>query len=119
MKLQIVLIFFLHVTLFSDENAALYFHGNCTTCHFDSKAVSAPSVMELKKRYLEAFSKKEDFVTYMSTWIYKPSAEMSIMQDAIEEYELMPELAYDLETLRIISEYIYETDFNSTHPNLK
>jgi hypothetical protein len=33
------------------------------------------------------------------------------MMDAIEKYELMPELAFDKTTLEEISEFIYENDF--------
>jgi len=47
----------------------------------------------------------------MSIWVYKPNEKTSIMQDAIDIYKLMPELAYDMETLKEISSYIYENDF--------
>lgn len=46
----------------------------------------------------------------MSEWVLKPNKETSIMHDMIDEYELMPELAYDRDTLEKIAEYIYETD---------
>ncbi|MGB5963959.1 MAG: cytochrome C, partial [Sulfurimonadaceae bacterium] len=59
--------------------------------------------------------KKEDFVKYMSTWVQHPNEETSIMRDAIEKHELMPELAFDLETLKTIAAYIYETDFTKKH----
>ncbi len=48
----------------------------------------------------------------MTTWVLKPSEQMSIMQHSIDEFELMPELAYDEYTLREISKYIYKTDFS-------
>jgi len=47
----------------------------------------------------------------MATWVEKPAYEGSLMLDAIEKHELMPELAFNKEALRVISEYIYETDF--------
>ena len=50
----------------------------------------------------------------MSTWVKKPKKETSLMHQAIDKYSLMPELAYDMETLEEISEYIYEADFNDT-----
>lgn len=91
------------------------FHGNCVTCHFETKAVSAPSMIEIREHYMRAFSKKEDFVAYMSTWVKNPKEETSIMLDAIKKYELMPYLHFDLESLQEISAYIYETDFSKEH----
>ena len=51
----------------------------------------------------------------MSAWVKKPNEETSLMRDAVEQYGLMPELAFDLETLRSISGYIYDTDFSKEH----
>jgi len=94
---------------------SLLFHGNCITCHEETKAVSAPSVIEFQENYLRAFPKKKDFVEYMSEWVIHPNAESSIMLDAIKKYELMPELGFEKSTLEIIAEYIYETDFTKEH----
>ncbi len=101
----------LALSLHADVNAPLYFNGNCTTCHEINRTVSAPSVKAFKSRYLDAFPKKKDFITYMSTWVHKPKQETSLMHDAIAKHEIMPELAFDLPTLEIIAEYIYQTDF--------
>jgi len=101
----------LALNLYADVNAPLYFNGNCTTCHEINRAVSAPSVKEFKKRYKDAFPNKKDFVAYMSVWVHKPKVETSLMHDAIAKHEIMPELAFDLPTLKIIAEYIYKTDF--------
>ena len=99
--------------LHANENASLYFYGNCSTCHANGTSLSAPSITEVKARYLSAFIKKEDFVQKISAWVYKPNQTDSLMHDAIEKYGLMPELAIDLETLKVIGEYIYETDFDA------
>lgn len=106
---------FIIASLNATDNRSLLFHGNCTTCHFEQKTVSAPSIIELKENYLRAFPIKKDFVEYMSKWVVKPNKETSIMLDAIEKHELMPELGYDISTLREISAYIYETDFTKGH----
>ena len=98
---------------------SLLFHGNCVTCHAETKTVSAPSVIAFKEKYITAFPKKEDFVSYMSGWVLHPKEETSIMLEAIEEHELMPELGFDIETLKVISEYIYDTDFNDKHEGHK
>ncbi len=99
----------------ASEQSSLLFHGNCTTCHFETKSVSAPSMMEVRKRYLSAFITKKEFIAAMSEWVHKPSEERSIMQDAIDKYELMPNLAFEKDVLEDIADYIYETDFTKQH----
>ena len=89
----------------------LFFNGNCVTCHFKNKSISAPSIAQIKERYINAFPNKKDFINYMSVWVKNPNIETSLMHDAIKKYEIMPELGFDLNTLKDISQYIYETDF--------
>ena len=98
---------------------ALLFHGNCTTCHFENKAVSAPSVVAFRARYISVFPQKKDFVDYMTTWIVQPREETALMPDAIEKHGLMPEMAFDSETLKTISAYIYDTNFSKKHEGHK
>ena len=98
---------------------SLLFNGNCVTCHFEKESISAPSVIELQARYKDAFPNRKDFIKHMSTWVQYPKAETSIMHDAIKKYELMPELGYDLDTLRSIAEYIYDTDFENLQTDPK
>ena len=97
----------------ANDTSSLLFNGNCITCHSETKSESAPSVVEFKSRYISAFSQKDDFVYQMSTWVEDPKVETSIMQDAVKKYGLMPHLGFDIDTLRDISAYIYETDFTS------
>jgi len=113
MKKALLLFIFLVTLGHADKYAPLYFSGNCVTCHFINKTVSAPSIIEVKKRYISAFPKKVDFIKYMSVWVHKPKAETSLMHDAIAKHEIMPELAFDMPTLEIIAEYIYESDFTT------
>ncbi|MDB2405534.1 cytochrome C [Arcobacteraceae bacterium] len=116
MKLYLLLFIFV-LNLEANNYKSLLFHGNCTTCHFEHKAVSAPSITELKKQYLSAFPNRNDFVDYMSRWVQHPNPQTSLMNNAIKKYELMPELGFDLDTLKKISEYIYDTDFTQAHEN--
>ena len=97
--------------LFATNYDALLFQGNCTACHLATKSHSAPSIQEIKTHYLSAFPKKNDFVAYMSEWVKVPDEKSTLMHASVEKYGLMPELAYDLETLKSIAGYIYETDF--------
>lgn len=106
-------------SLYGGDMRALLFHGNCVTCHHETKAISAPSVEEFKTHYLRAFPLKKDFVAYMSTWLLHPKEETSIMLQAIKKYALMPELAFELSTLEEIAAYIYDTNFNAEHEGHK
>ncbi len=108
----IFLLSLLALKLNAGDMRALLFHGNCVTCHHETIAHSAPSITQVKEVYQSAFSTKEQFVNYMTQWVLKPNAQKSLMHQAINKYQLMPELAYDLDTLKEISAYIYETDFN-------
>lgn len=114
-----IIILLTTLELQATDMRSLFFHGNCTTCHFETKAHSAPSIVEIKQRYKSAFASKEEFVGYMSNWVLKPDASTSLMDEAIKKYELMPELGYDLNTLKEISAYIYETNFNKEHEGHK
>ncbi len=110
----VLLIAFLSYNLYGENNIGYtLLYGNCTTCHYETRSLSAPSLKIVKERYKLAFPIKEDFVKYMSSWVLKPNQETSIMQDMIQKYELMPELGYDKDTLEKIANYIYETDFKS------
>lgn len=111
MKLLFILILFF-TNIFASQYGQLLFQGNCVTCHYINEKKSAPSIIEVKEHYITAFPIEKDFVDYMSTWILRPSEKMSIMQHSIDEFGLMPELAYDEYTLKEIAKYIYKTDFS-------
>jgi cytochrome c551/c552 len=109
-------ILFFHLlilNLLAYDCGELLFNGNCITCHSKTKSISAPSVLEIKERYINAFSNKKEFIDYMAKWVQHPNKDTSLMQDAITKYEIMPELGFDKDTLTQISKYIYETDFKS------
>ena len=118
-------LFFINLLFFSSLNlnagsiGSLLFHGNCITCHFETKDDSAPSIMRVRENYLRAFPEKKDFVEYMSMWVLNPNREGSLMLDDIKKYELMPMLGYEESTLNIIAEYIYDTDFTKEHEGHK
>jgi len=108
--ISLVLAQFFTNTLFADDGALL-FNGNCVTCHNTTKAISAPSMKEVKERYLSAFSEKEEFVKYMSLFVVKPNENISIMRDKVQEYEIMPILGYEESVAKEIASYIFETHF--------
>ena len=108
MKIKI-LVLVLSLNLFASSYGELLFNGNCVTCHsINDLNKSAPTIKEIQKAYKNAFPLKKDFISYMTTWILSPNEETSIMLQEIEKYNLMPNLAYDKETLEEISNFIYE-----------
>jgi cytochrome c551/c552 len=109
----IYITFLTNIFLFA-QSGSILFNGNCSTCHFIDKSVSAPSMNEVRKRYIEAFPKKSDFIEYMSNWVVKPNKQGSLMHDKIEKFELMPELGFDKSTVKIIAEYIYQGKLEAT-----
>jgi len=115
MRKQLLFCLILSQNLFAGSIGALLFHGNCVTCHNETKSISAPSMAEVRKRYKKAFGNKKEFIAYMSSWVLQPNTQGSIMQDMIDKYELMPQLAFEKEVLEEISAYIYETDFSQKH----
>ncbi len=108
--MRVIFLLLLHILLFSDDGALL-FHGNCITCHNETRALSAPSMREIRQSYLTAFSDKKDFVKYMAQFIIKPDEESSIMIDKIKKYKLMPLLGYEQSVAYEISTYVYEREF--------
>lgn len=106
-----ILILLLCINSFASSYAELLFNGNCVTCHgINELNKSAPTIKEIQQTHKKAFPLKKDFVSYMSNWVLNPNEEKSIMLDSIEKYKLMPNLAYDIQTLEEISKYIYELD---------
>ena len=104
-----LLILILSSNLFASSYGELLFNGNCVTCHSTNDLnKSAPTIKEIQKNYKNAFPIKNDFVSYMSTWVLNPNEETSLMSHSIKKYNIMPNLVIDEGTLEEISEYVYE-----------
>ena len=56
---KLLLVASITTSIYATNYASLLFHGNCVTCHHETKAISAPSALEIQKAYKSAFSKKE------------------------------------------------------------
>ena len=111
MKVLVTILLFVGIELSANSIGSLLFYGNCATCHDKTKNISAPSISSVRASYKNAFPKREDFVKQMSTWVQHPKEESSIMLPAVKKYKLMPELVFDIDTLKDIAGFIYETDF--------
>jgi len=105
---KFIFICILPILSFATDFKELLFNGNCTTCHFINKSVSAPSMKNVQQVYKTAFPNKQDFIEYMSQWAEHPNPKGSLMHNAITKYGLMPELGFEREVLKEIVEYIYD-----------
>ena len=110
----IYLFIFISPIAWNAEATSLLFNGNCATCHHAQKAASAPSIAEIRARYLQAFPTKKSFVAYMTKWVTNPKEETSLMHDKIEKYGLMPQLAFEKDVVEDIAGYIYEGKIETT-----
>ena len=92
MRYSLLLFLALHVAydvdIKADDMSSLLYNGNCITCHKDTNEESAPSMYEVKSRYINAFPKRKDFVQYMSKWVSNPDKSTSLMNDAIKSMDL-------------------------------
>ncbi len=113
-RLIYTLIIVFSPTTWGAGDGALLFNGNCATCHHLEKASSAPTIYEVRQRYLQAFPNKKDFIQYLSEFVLKPSTDKSLMLDQIEKYGLMPQLAYERDVVAEIAEYIYTGNIEAT-----
>ena len=71
---------------------------------------SAPHFSEIKGYYKVAYPTKKEFVKKLSTWVSHPDKKTAKLPHAIKEFkQVMPYLGIDIEILRDIAEYLYET----------
>ena len=105
------LLFLVTLSLQASNYGSLLLQGNCITCHHQTRAISAPSLHDIRQNYLNAYPNKSDFTEAMAQWILEPNAQTSIMTQAVKKYKLMPQLNFQKDVLQDISAYIYETEF--------
>jgi len=108
--MRLILLSFLAINIDANDIRELLLHGNCTTCHFINKSISAPAMSIVQKRYKQAFADKKMFIKFMVDFIKNPDKNNSIMLDMIKKYELMPKIAFDEDTLKEIASYLYDVN---------
>jgi len=91
----------------------------CMICHFEKPSfenkgkMTAPPLLRIKEHYLPSFPKKEDFINAILDFSKNPTEEKVMMPGSVKKFNLMPKLGYTDEDLKIIAEFIYETDFGT------
>ncbi len=86
--------------------------ARCLICHGDTQAGQArlapPFIMV--KRHYQSLEKKE-FLKTVTSWVNKPGVHKSKMPGAINHFGLMPTFGLPEAEVKLIAEYVYNTDF--------
>lgn len=102
----------------ADEYKALgLLKANCFTCHdpdFNSVNRVAPAMSKVREHYLVNGKSKEQFFQDIKNFMENPSEANAVMTKAVSEFGLMPKMNINLKDLKIISDYLYDTDLAST-----
>jgi len=104
-----------------NENSEAYklMKQKCMICHVEKPSpdmkgkMLAPPMMRIKEHYLPSFPNKEDFVSAIVEFSRNPTEDKVLMPGATRKFNLMPNLGYTEEDLKIIAEIIYDTDFGT------
>ena len=97
------------------SDGAELFEENCASCHLGSGSQSertAPPIFGVRNHYIQAYPKKEEFVSAVVKWLEEPNEAASLMPGAISRFELMPQIEVSADDAEKIAEYIHAGDFN-------
>lgn len=99
-------------------------HSVTTKSHDD---IIAPPMIAVKKRYMMAYTDKQQFVEAFTNWALNPVAENALMFGAVDSFKVMPKQDFKKEEIEKIANYVYDNDievpewfgahFNEQHPN--
>ena len=86
---------------------------NCYTCHNPPASHDdriGPPMVAIKKHYIDNNTTKEEFTKSIQDWIKNPSEENAKMFGAVKRFGVMPKLAFSEETIKEITDYMYNFD---------
>jgi len=84
----------------------------CAACHVKTPpATIAPPVFAMVDHTRGAYPGKTEFVNRVVSWVANPQADQALMGGAIDKFGLMPKLGYSEDQVRLIAEYLYDSDF--------
>jgi cytochrome c551/c552 len=89
---------------------------NCFTCHNPNLEIEnriAPPMFKIRQHYFDEKTTKEEFVKNITHFVNNPTEENSIMPGAVRNFGIMPKMNFKEEDLKIIAEYLYDTDVAS------
>lgn len=86
---------------------------NCYVCHSPTASEEsriAPPMIAIKKHYIGDKTTKEEFIKSMQNWIKFPTQQNAKMYGAVKRFGLMPKQGYPEETIKLISEYMFDNE---------
>lgn len=87
--------------------------NNCYVCHSPTATQNqrlAPPMIAIKKNYVSKNTTKEQFIKSMQNWIDNPTQENVKMYGAVRKFGIMPKQAFPEETIKQISDYLFDND---------
>lgn len=104
------------------ENSEILLHNKCVICHQNSSLQTkpiAPLISEFSATYKEKYKPKEEFSKAIVHFVNKPNEENALLKESIAQYNLMPQLNYSENTIKIIADYLYGSDEKNIDQQMK
>jgi len=89
----------------------------CFSCHSPNPSVEnpvAPTLAEVKLAYLDQYPEKKAFQDAFLAFLENPTKERAIMDDAIDQFGLMPQMSLGKDKSQAIASYIYENQVQNS-----
>lgn len=85
----------------------------CAACHVKTPpATIAPPVFAMVDHTRSVYPGRAEFVNRVVDWVANPQIDQALMSGAIDKFGLMPKFGYSEDQVRLVAEYLYESDFN-------
>lgn len=91
--------------------------SNCLSCHStDANAEKgiAPTLADIKNKYLAAGKTKEEFSKNFIAFLNNPSTATSKMPKAVQQFGLMPKMNFTEAQIETIATYLFETSLDNS-----
>jgi len=96
----------------------------CFICHMEKPSFSkkasmiAPPMVRIQEHYKPTYNNKDEFVKAIVNFVSNPDEKNALMPGAVRKFNLMPNLGYSKEEIKLIAETLFEIDFG-TMPKMK
>ena len=103
------------------ENPDVLLHNKCVICHQKSDLQTkqlAPLISEFTSVYKQKYKSKADFVNAITNFVSAPKKEKALLSDAVNQYNLMPKMNYNIKTIKTIASYLYDNSEKNISKNI-